>query len=192
MRYSDFLYFLLIFIIIYLLFTFTEWIIHKYIMHNPKSYLGKYHVLHHRLTNDYDMTIKDDSRFGKEQNLCLDQYGIYGSLIVLPVYFLILLLFTRELKFIIFSLVISLIFIFFMIFGWNSIHSYIHHNDASKVCKMFGLSKRKVGQMKDNWYVKWVINNHILHHIRKEHRKGNYNIIFPGADLILGTYYTKS
>ena len=56
---------------------------------------------------------------------------------------------------------------------------------------MSGLSKRRVQKMKNNLYVKWVIDNHILHHVRKEHRKGNYNIIFPGADFVLGTYHTK-
>ena len=35
---SDFKYFLIILLIIYLIFTFTEWFTHKYIMHNKNTF----------------------------------------------------------------------------------------------------------------------------------------------------------
>ena len=41
-----------------------------------------------------------------------------------------------------------------------------------------------VANMRNNWYVKWVIMNHKLHHIRKG-KKGNYNIVFLEQILYL-------
>lgn len=39
-------------------------------------------------------------------------------------------------------------------------------------------------------YVQWVFNNHTTHH---EMGGGvNYNVICPGPDLVLGTYYRRS
>jgi len=34
----------------------------------------------------------------------------------------------------------------------------------------------------------WYFRNHSYHHLVKGEKKGNYNIILPGGDFILGTY----
>ena len=34
-------------------------------------------------------------------------------------------------------------------------------------------------------YVKWLIANHQEHH---NHTNSNFNIVFPGADYLFGTY----
>ena len=41
-----------------------------------------------------------------------------------------------------------------------------------------------------NVYFNWANKNHIYHHLQKGDRKGNYNIILPGADILFGTYNT--
>ena len=38
-----------------------------------------------------------------------------------------------------------------------------------------------------NRYARWLLTNHIGHHAIKG--TGNYNIVFPGPDLLAGTYY---
>ena len=178
--------YIFIIIVIYLLYSFSEWTLHKYYMHDSRFNFSKYHRLHHKLT-DQDMNIKYNKNLGKTQNLCLDEYGIYPALIAMPIYFSVLYFFTKEKKYFIFSLIIFILFTFISIFLWNSIHSYIHGKDASKICKFPSLNISNVRKIKENSYIKWVIKNHVLHH--KE--KGNYNIIFPGADFILGTYNTS-
>ena len=78
-----------------------------------------------------------------------------------------------------------------MIIIWNSMHPYIHNEDASKRCKLY-FSKSYVDKVKNNFYVRWIILNHKLHHIRKGDRKGNYNAVFPGGDYLFGTAYTSA
>jgi sterol desaturase/sphingolipid hydroxylase (fatty acid hydroxylase superfamily) len=34
-------------------------------------------------------------------------------------------------------------------------------------------------------------HNHILHHLRKGARKGNFNVTLPGADYLFGTMYSN-
>ena len=40
----------------------------------------------------------------------------------------------------------------------------------------------------NNIFSCWIVNNHKAHHYNP---RGNFNIIFPGADFIFGTYNTK-
>ena len=34
----------------------------------------------------------------------------------------------------------------------------------------------------------WMWRNHALHHMQKGNTKGNYNIIVPGFDFLMGTH----
>ena len=74
---------------------------------------------------------------------------------------------------------------------WNSIHPYIHYEDGNKKCKL-GLSYETVKKLhKENYYIRLLINNHIMHHNRKGDRKGNFCVTLMGADHLFGTYYVK-
>ena len=175
-------------IVIYVLLSILEWIIHRYIMHSPNTSLGKYHILHHKATNVQTMAITHDIRLGKTQNLCMDEYTIYAVSSILPIYIVAIMQITKNKKIIFYSLTIFAILMLFHILMWNSIHSYMHNEDASKRCKLY-ISRDKIKQMRNYGYVKWMINNHVTHHVRKGDNKGNYNIVFPGADYIFGTNY---
>ena len=45
-------------------------------------------------------------------------------------------------------------------------------------------------EMTNNFYLKWMYKNHTIHHLQKGKKKGNFNIIFPGSDVIMGDYRT--
>ena len=40
---------------------------------------------------------------------------------------------------------------------------------------------------RNNWFTDWVVRNHSIHHLMRG--VGNFNIVCPGWDLVLGTYY---
>ena len=46
------------------------------------------------------------------------------------------------------------------------------------------------GLMSKGLIYNWLWKNHALHHYQKE-GKGNYNIIFPGADFLFRSYNSK-
>lgn len=175
-------------VVIYLLLSLLEWVIHRYIMHSPNTTLGKYHILHHKSTNVHTMAITHDERLGETQNLCMDEYTLYAVVTILPIYFFALMRVTKNKIFIFYSLMIFGILALFHVLVWNSVHSYMHNEDASKRCKLY-INRDKIKQMQNDRYIKWVIRNHVTHHVRKGNNKGNYNIVFPGADYIFGTYY---
>lgn len=186
---NDFVSYLLILIIIYTIFTLTEWLIHRYIMHSKKeNYLSRYHLMHHLSVNPDNMRIKINNRGGKEQNLCLDHYALTPFVLILPIFCCLLYLFTNKVKFFIFSIVIFTVFIFLNIYLWNGIHSYMHNEIGTERCNFPSLNHNIIEKNKDNWYIKWVIKNHTTHHKVKGDKKGNFNIIYPGADYLLGTY----
>ena len=41
-----------------------------------------------------------------------------------------------------------------------------------------------------NRYARWLLTNHIGHHTIKG--TGNYNIVFPGPDHVMGTFHRIS
>jgi len=173
-------------IALYLLSSFEEYIIHKYLMHNVNkiSFLASYgeeHIKHHIATNK-DFSIKDN----EPENICFDFFTI------LPMYLL-----TVTILYITFHRIISLdiilisvvIIICIAIVVWNTLHCYVHHFDVNTVCTntIYGIPKEYINP--DNFYVKWSLDNHRAHHYFKHEEKGNWNIVFPGADYIMGTHH---
>ena len=73
---------------------------------------------------------------------------------------------------------------------WNTLHSYIHKLEVNQICKnaVYGVPKEHVNE--ENPYVKWSLENHKAHHYFKGDEKGNWNVVFPGTDYILGTHNT--
>ena len=64
----------------------------------------------------------------------------------------------------------------------------MHNEIGTERCNFPSLNHNIIEKNKDNWYIKWVIKNHTKHHKVKGDKKGNFNIIYPGADYLLGTY----
>ena len=172
-------------ITLYFLSSFLEVFIHKYIMHRVINIpyfkeTAEEHIKHHIATNK-DFSIKNND----SSNICFD------FITILPVYFA-----TVFILYIIFNKIISLNIILFTVLVaiiihmvlLNTLHSYVHYFNVNEVCKntIYGIPKEYIN--KENIYVKWCLNNHRAHHYFKDDKKGNWNIIFPGADYILGTH----
>ena len=173
MRYN----YVMFYILIYIGLTFGEYIIHKYVMHNKEGSIirrlyGDSHVMHH-LDVMGDMTLKDDHN---EEGL---YFSIQGALLMsmcnFIVFYTIRLLLDVDLRVCTILLISGFIACMYGLL-WNNIHCVFH--------KMYGDIDSY------NFYVRWSYKNHAYHHLQKGDDKGNYNIILPGADQILGAYRT--
>jgi hypothetical protein len=177
----------LFFVTLYFLVSFEEFFIHRYMMHNVVKIpfldeYGKEHIKHHIATNK-DFSIKNND----SENICFDFFT------VLPLYLLTVLI-----LYLLFNKMISLNIILIAVFitgclhmvVWNTLHSYVHYFDVNTICKntIYGIPKEYINE--DNFYVKWSLDNHRAHHYFKKEEKGNWNVVFPGADYIMGTHNT--
>ena len=71
---------------------------------------------------------------------------------------------------------------------WNTLHADSHGLEDDLIVN--GPPRLKA-LPRDNPYSHWVVRNHSLHHIM--HGVGNFNIIFPGWDHVMGTaFYATS
>jgi hypothetical protein len=172
-------------IALYFLATFGEYFIHKYLMHNivKMPYLneyGKEHIKHHVATNK-DFTIKNND----SENIC------FNWMTIMPLYIISILIMYLLFNKIV-GLNIILISVFLMLYLhtviWNTLHSYVHYFDVNSVCEISGIPKEYVNE--NNFYVKWSLNNHRAHHYFKNDEKGNWNVVYPGADYIMGTHHS--
>jgi len=170
----------------YLLASVEEWFAHKYIMHVPSSIFNRVyenHKLHHIQTNT-DYTIKNGIEY-----ICFDVMTFDGF-IQFTVCFLLntgilYLLFYNDISFCVIYMTV-LVFLVANILVWNTIHSYTHGLDAYEICNPKGIPRKYINEK--NWYVNLLINNHKAHHYNST---GNYNIVFPGADFLFGSYNTN-
>lgn len=168
--------------VLYLICTMSEWILHRYVMHAKVDLpwirtFHDSHVIHHSLI-EKDMTVREHER-------------MYEDICMQPFSWLVILLMSGGLMWVLFgrwfsaSVIIAhvLVFVLIEVVVWNSLHPYIHHVAGKAGCR---LSSTDIPS--GNPYVKWVVRNHAAHHLIKGERKGNFNIVFPGADYLMGTY----
>ena len=182
---NSFLSISLFLVTLYFLSSFEEFFIHKYIMHRVINVpflkeTAEEHINHHIATNK-DFTVKNNDH----TNICFD------FITILPIY-----LFTVFISYILFNKIVSLnvilltvlVVILIHMVVWNTLHSYFHYFNVNTICKntIYGVPKEYINE--DNFYVKWSLNNHRAHHYFKDEKKGNWNVVFPGADYILGTH----
>ena len=71
---------------------------------------------------------------------------------------------------------------------WNALHCRIHNVDADAACNKALPNCPTKYITVNNPYVKWVVQNHQAHHLYKGREKGNWNVVIPGADYILGSH----
>ena len=176
----------LFFTSVYLAASFQEWFAHKYLMHQT-SYslfdsLYKNHLLHHQTTlNDYTM------KHGNAEYICFDLFTMDGMVQTVVVYLSNVGVFYALFYPAVSMPVITgsiLVMIFVNIWVWNVVHSYVHGFDSSVICFPMGVPNRFI---LNNSFVKWLSDNHRKHH---DNPKTHYNIVFPGADSIMGTRTT--
>jgi len=87
-----------------------------------------------------------------------------------------------------YSLLFGTLFALIYSMLWNTIHPKMH-DFKLKLKLKDGIPEFKGINMNNPMY-QWLWYNHAIHHLQKDN-KGNYNIVFPGADFLLGTYHNK-
>ena len=185
-----------IIILIYIFSSIAEYSVHRYIMHNEAVIFDFYkkHRLHHNATNN-DMSLnkkfKNYKILGHEENLCLSGWEsglVFGSIIFIITPLCIKLVGEKlNSKNAIIGYIFAFILCLYAKVTWDTIHPYLHHESPLKCGSFFTITGEKII---NNFYYKWLMNNHKAHHIFKGNEKGNYNITLPFADFIFGTYNT--
>ena len=197
---SEFIYIMLV----YVMFSITEWLVHKYIMHGDKdeSSFARNHIIHHIHTLP-DMQLTDSTVYGQTIDKYLGLYFVWRSSIIVFGIGCIECFLLRAIT----GLNVSAFFMitrvsFFCLYQssfWNTIHPDIHEIPL-KLSWKEGIPgwdgwKRIFGIIHVNNNMSlydWLKANHRMHHLRKGVHKGNYNVTLPGADFIFGTYYNSS
>ena len=183
---------ILIIVLIYLLSSITEYIVHRFIMHNTTLFnFYTNHRLHHSATfknMSLNKKYKNYKSLGPEENLCLS--GWESGLVFCSVIFIITPISLKIVGEKIYSIngligfVFAILLCLYAKITWNTIHPYLHNESPSKCGKFTINDEKKI----NNNFFKWLMKNHKAHHIYKDNQKGNYNITLPGADFLFGTY----
>lgn len=184
----------------YLILSFGEWFLHKYVQHGDpeklkKIFCGKLsrtlvahaeaHLQHHKAIN-MNMKFVDKYYEGKSPHKGLFFQWFVTLVTFIFYYSLIICIFKfKHLKFLFFiSILISIIFSF----CWNNLHPDMHVSNL-RIDIKDGMPNTPKLLSRGRIY-KWLWSNHAIHHLQKG-EKGNFNIIFPGADYIFNTYQGK-
>ena len=192
---------LLTILVVYANLTTLEWLVHKYVMHgydrNSLPLIGRLirnesqaHWEHHREVKS-DMSLNIEKKENKHKGLFF-RYG--ATTIFTVILFGILSLQFKALKLNITKKVTCGISLFSTItysFLWNNFHALLHGADDIFLPVTKGVSNKyqsSVVQWVPRIWFEWMMLNHAQHHAVKGRSKGNYNIILPGCDFIMGTY----
>jgi len=170
----------------YLLFALLEWWVHKYIMHayiffpwimrHKGGYLKttcERHMFHHTVTNEDMKLQKIESKY--EVILSWQTVIMFGT-----VCFVVTSLVCPQIPMWVHASVTATLSILWG-YSWNTLHTDLHF-EKMDVGIMDGPGILPIA------YPRIFYTNHILHHNVKGKSKGNFNIIFIGADHLLGTY----
>lgn len=171
-------------ICVYIASSIEEWLVHKYTMHHHSDLFQKVyanHAQHHKKTNP-NFTIQDN----KTEYICVDIKTLDDF-----IQYAVVFVFNFGIFYVLFSKYIPawfiattiITFIIINILVWNTFHSYIHGMDAYDICYSKGIPAKYIDE--NNFYINWIVNNHRAHHMNS---RGNFNIVFPGADFWFGTY----
>ncbi len=162
---------------LYITLSICEYLIHRYLMHNKENSLIRYiygtdHINHHK---DVLQNMSLKKNYNKNGLFMNSNHTFIITLVVFLVfYFIINIIFKRNITNI-YILILSFFIGLFYRFMWNYLHPRFH----------------KIKQCKKNIIFNYLYNNHKNHHLQKGKRKGNFNIIFIGADYLFGTYNTE-
>lgn len=192
--------------LLYFVFSFTEYGVHKYLMHSSKNEYNMFsihHWNHHEHTLE-DMNLHKSESYNSSKNKYLGLYftWFYTFLVFIvgltEAFLLSYLLNSIKIKVDSLSIIIwVLMFSIYQSSFWNTIHPDIHHIEEN-ITWYEGIPGWKQGFSylfsgliveKDKTLYEWFQKNHRLHHLRKGNSKGNYNVTLPGADWMMGTMY---
>ena len=176
-------------VVLYLLVSGLEWVIHAKIMHGDPDTLRRLplcgerlsreaesHLMHHRIVGA-DMRMETDNH----KNLHLAWNVTIICALVLAVMMWLTGLYSTPT--ILFAAPACALLVSYM---WNSWHSRFH---AKEISSTIGIPNRPE-LPNDNWLYRFLWKYHALHHTQKG-IKYNFNITCPGFDLVMGTYLDK-
>ena len=164
----------LLVVVIYLEYSFLEWFLHRYFMHNQNigGKTARDHLIHHEKV-DYNMSLKDHDERGLSFSWCT---LIKISFVMVFVLKLTFSLFGVKIRFL-YVIGIQVALALFYKVAWDVLHRRFHQVNTD-------LSLSKTSPI----LFRILFENHANHHLQKGDRKGNFNIILLGADHLLGTY----
>lgn len=194
--------------LLYVVFTFAEYFVHRYLMHGSKNKwnpLSTSHWTHHEHTLN-DMNLKKSDKYNSEIDKHLGLYFVwkYTAAIfivgLLPAYLLNLFLHLIgvgiEPRFI--PIYVGGFALYQSSF-WNTVHPDIHNvydelswSEGVPGSNIWRLLYSGIKISDSMTMYEWFMHNHKLHHLRKGVKKGNYNVTLPGADWALGTMYSSA
>lgn len=156
---------------VYVSITLLEWFVHKYIMHAPDTR----HIRHHKSVQpdmllQEDLFVDDDIKMGTGHSLIITAVSFVLFYVIVVGMFGF-----RTPLWGIAAAAIGLATFYHLV--WNVYHRKMHFEPE------FFENK--------NRYLTWMFQNHAIHHHQKGPTKGNYNILFPGGDAIMGTRRTS-
>lgn len=178
---------------LYITFSFTEYGVHRYLMHGEKNNeFSKNHWTHHEHTED-DMDLRKSNNYNEDTNKYLGLYFVWKYTVavfftgLLEAY--VLYIFLPIVPW--WSVIIWVaLFAIYQSSFWNTIHPDIHNVSLELSWREGIPGWNGWKQLFENIGIyNWLKENHTLHHLRKKERKGNYNVTLPGADYVLGTMY---
>jgi len=175
-------------ILTYSLWSFVEWGFHNWIMHaKPKSWGRRFlrghnllHLDHHKDTSR-DMTLKDG--YNTDSVYFHTKVTLYTPVLGTLILSGFITLFNMGIPCWWSAVATTIVAVVHGIL-WNTLHADSHGIDDLEFKD--GLPRLSV-LPRDNWMSNWIIRNHSLHHVMNG--IGNFNIVFPGYDHVLGTYH---
>lgn len=188
-------------LVVYMNLTALEWVVHKYVMHGYDrvnfpivgrliEHESAQHWAHHHEVNS-DMSLAIEDKEHKHKGLFFQYKATVFFTLVL---YVILTLQFKLLKLNVKSSTTAIISVgstIFYSFLWNNFHALLHGADEVFLSFVHGVPNTHqntvVNWMPKVWF-NWMMLNHAQHHAVKGPSKGNYNIILPGFDYLMGTY----
>lgn len=189
-------------VVIYANLTTLEWLVHKYVMHGYDRVnfpiVGKIIDKESSLHWDHHHQVMSDMSLDVEGDLKPNFHGLFfrykATMIFTIILFVILSIQFRALKLGVSCKVTAFIGLSSTIiysFLWNNFHALLHGANDVIIPGGEGVSNKYQNTVV-NWVPKiwfeWMMLNHAQHHAVKGPSKGNYNIILPGFDYLVGTY----
>ena len=162
---------------LYITFSVCEWVVHAQLMHNPALDMGRRHLAHHD-------EVMADMRISRAQTLLDDDedrgttLNMQSTLLVFVVGCCVALCVGKVVAphtHVGVTVALSVVAAWYQTLTWNAIHPNMH------------------GVQHDKWQARllpdsilgWMVSHHAKHH---DLTNRNFNITFPGGDLIFGTY----
>jgi hypothetical protein len=170
------------------LYSIIEWTVHRCFMHDSRWAIGRRHLAHHARTRS-DMSLEEHEGKGvRGENLYLAGPIPYATM--LSVNACLYLFYTRVCSIgpgV--AVVIPMCFSIWQVVVWNTMHASMHGRCGWREGNIALPYEAATSLVARSRYCRWVVSNHTEHHATSNAgRRVNYNIVFPGADLVFSTY----